>query len=182
MWPFLAGANGITRLARMGPPTSAGDGSSHEDTWYMRPQLPVHPRLVGRSHHFCTERDAALPSLPSLPTRPESTSWPCVGWRRSRAWCLIWCPVWFPWHFHRLLRHLATASCQCPWSLMAHVFLRLDQKIMLPCHRVKNKLTSHRIFLTLLNFPAVVDGTLVDTPPFSCMRIEILTHSWYVNV
>ena len=45
------------------PPTSAGDGSSHEDTWYMRPQLPVHPRLVGKSHPFDTGREGALPSF-----------------------------------------------------------------------------------------------------------------------
>ena len=48
------------------PPTSAGDGSSPDDTWYMRPQLPVHPRLVGKSHHFGTERDGALPSVCGL--------------------------------------------------------------------------------------------------------------------
>jgi hypothetical protein len=45
------------------PPTSAGDGSSHEDTWYMRPQLPTCPRLVGKPHDFCTATGAGLPSF-----------------------------------------------------------------------------------------------------------------------
>ena len=53
------------------PPTSAGDGSSHEDTWYMRPLLPMHPRLVGKSHPFCTITGAALPSFL---TQDEKTS------------------------------------------------------------------------------------------------------------
>ena len=46
------------------PPTSAGDGnSSLQDTWYMRPQQPMHPRLVGPSHEFCTATGAGLPSF-----------------------------------------------------------------------------------------------------------------------